>query len=43
MPLLKRILGETLWNMEHKRDMTEWMVWKSYPSGVEVLAYGGVV
>ena len=22
-------------------DMNEWMVWKCYPSGVEVLAYGG--
>ena len=40
MPLLERILGETLWSMEHKRGMTEWMIWKCYPSGMEVLAYG---
>ena len=26
-----------------KRDMNEWMVWKCYPSGMEVLAYGGGV
>ena len=26
------------WNI--KEDMNEWMVWKCYPSGVEVLAYG---
>ena len=43
MPLLERILGETLWSMEYKGDMNEWMVWKCYPSGVEVLAYGGGV
>ena len=23
-----------------REDMNEWMVWKCYPSGVEVLAYG---
>ena len=27
-----------IWNI--KKDMHEWMVWKCYPSGVEVLAYG---
>ena len=43
MSLLERILGETLWSMVHKRDMNEWMVWKCYPSGVEVLACGGGV
>ena len=26
-----------------REDMNEWMVWKCYPSGVEVLAYGGGV
>ena len=36
-------LGETLWSMDHKRDMNEWMVWKCYPSGMEVLACGGGV
>jgi hypothetical protein len=29
--------------MEHKGNMNEWMIWKCYPSGVEVLAYGGGV
>ena len=43
MPLLERILGETLWSMEYKGDMNEWMVWKCCPFGVEVLAYGGGV
>ena len=26
-----------------REDMNEWMVWKCYPSGVEVLAYEGGV
>jgi len=43
MPLLERILGETLWSMEYKGDMNEWMVWKCCPFGVEVLACGGGV
>ena len=29
--------------MEHKGNMNEWMVWKCYSSGVEVLANGGGV
>ena len=29
--------------MKHNRGMNEWMVWKCYPSGMEVLAYGGGV
>ena len=39
MPLLERIYG--IWNI--KEDMSEWMVWNCYPSGVEVLACGGGV
>ena len=35
----ERLYG--IWNI--KEDMNEWMVWKCYPSGVEVLAYGGGV
>ena len=35
----ERLCG--VWNI--KEDMNEWMVWKCYPSGVEVLAYGGGV
>jgi len=30
-----------IWNI--KKDMHEWMVWKCYSSGVEVLANGGGV
>ena len=35
----ERLYG--VWYM--REDMNEWMVWKCYPSGVEVLAYGGGV
>ena len=35
----ERLYG--VWNI--KEDMNEWMVWKCYPSGVEVLTYGGGV
>ena len=35
----ERLYG--IWNI--KEDINEWMVWKCYPSGVEVLAYGGGV
>ena len=35
----ERLYG--IWSI--KEGMNEWMVWKCYPSGVEVLAYGGGV
>ena len=44
MPFIEEKLWERLhrvWNI--KRDMNEWMTWKCYHSGVEVLAYRGGV
>ena len=38
-PFWERLYG--IWNI--KEDMNEWMVWKCYPSCVEVLACGGGV